>query len=148
MAKNWEEYLKENVDRQRVIADHIPPARAGGFDPVAAENGMFNLPEIMEDMSARKNPVVDTIAQAAMRNQPQAVRTSRPVSVVQDFNPMVGNEVISLDDVRAGLNKMVTGGSVMDRLTADPNDPYADNFMRETPVPVDLRGSPIPSSSL
>ena len=146
MAKNWEEYLKENVDRQRIpqwkqyIADHIPPARAGEFDPVVAENG--NLPEIMEDMSARKNPVVDTIAQAAMRNAPQAVRSSRPVSVERDFSPQAGDEGISLEDIAAGLNKMVTGGSPMDRLTVDPNDPYADNFMRETPVPVDLRAVP------
>ncbi len=138
MAKNWEEYLKENVDRQRVpqwkqyIADHIPPARAGEFDPVAAENGMFNLPEIMEDMSARKNPVVDTIAKAALD------RSAKP-SVFPDIDPMAGEAGIALDDVAAGLNKMVTGGSPMDRLRADPGNPYADDFMRERPVPVDLR---------
>ena len=138
MAKNWEEYLKENVDRQRVpqwkqyIADHIPPARAGEFDPVAAENGMFNLPEIMEDMSARKNPVVDTIAKAALD------RSAKP-SVFPDIDPMAGEAGIALDDVAAGLNKMVTGGSPMDRLRADPENPYADDFMRERPVPVDLR---------
>lgn len=111
MAKNWEEYLKENIDSQSLpqwkqyIADHIPPARAGEFDPLAGENGMFNLPETMETMSARRSPApvpvdsdfdplvseageglvipfVDAIAQTAMRNAPQAVRPTRRVNAM------------------------------------------------------------------
>ena len=101
------------------------------IDPIAAEIG-YSLPETMEEQSARKNPIVNEVAKAAM------ARPGRQVSVAQDFNPMAGN-VRVLDDVAAGLNKMVTGGSPMDRLTVDPNDPYADNFMRESHAPVDLR---------
>lgn len=136
MAKNWEEYLKENVDRQRIpqwkqfIADHIPPARAGEFDPIAAENGMFNLPETMETMSARRSPApvpvdggfdplvseageglvipfVDAIAQAAMRNAPQAVRPTRRVNAMdaittaadtgfEDFTPEQINTPVNM----------------------------------------------------
>lgn len=105
------------------------------IDYAAAETGggFFNLPEIMEDNSARKNPIVETVAKAA-----KAKKARRQVSVAQDFNPTAGNEVISLDDVAAGLNKMVTGGSPMDRINY-PDDPYADDFMRDKPSPVDLR---------
>lgn len=135
MAKNWEEYLKENIDSQRTpqwkqyIADHIPPARAGEFDPLAGENGMFNLPEPMK-VSARRSPApvpvdgdfdplvseageglvipfVDAIAQAAMRNAPQAVRPTRRVNAMdaittaadtgfEDFTPEQINTPVNM----------------------------------------------------
>ena len=150
----FEEIARRVANRPKVSA----------LDVLAGQAELGNVPEMMEELAARNTvaqpsapiadysdpeatsglimPVADAIVQAAMRNQSQAVLTSRPVSVAQDFNPMAGDEGISLDDVRAGLNKMVTGGSVMDRLTADPNNPYADNFMRETPAPIDLRAVP------
>ena len=161
----FDDLYPKGTQRKKNLFSDLPKGNySSDIDYATAETGMSEIPEPMK-VSARRSPApvpvdggfdplvseageglvipfVDAIAQAAMRNQPQAVRTSRPVSVAQDFNPMAGDEGISLDDVRAGLNKMVTGGSPMDRLTVDPNDPYADNFMRETPVPVDLRAVP------
>ncbi|WP_462370373.1 LPD38 domain-containing protein [Oxalobacter formigenes] len=128
-------FLKGGLDINSFLGITRPKVSASDIDYAAAETGggFFNLPEIMEDNSARKNPIVETVAKAA-----KAKKARRQVSVAQDFNPTAGNEVISLDDVAAGLNKMVTGGSPMDRINY-PDDPYADDFMRDKPSPVDLR---------